>query len=246
MSAFRDELDKLFSSSLTEFTLIIAFMFVLVSVSFKVQRDEAIEMASISIIDLSERIRFKEKLTKLEKKFGIEHGAEVLLADRISAIYDALPENMSKDEDWDSLIRIKEIIGSGEEVSNELMNMSNKINHLTKINKHLISRSGLDKQPCEISEKGKVQYLASVKLHDEFTIFSKLSDHKLNFIQPDVIQMQYEDFEALSKIYYEWSDREENDCRFYVKVYDYSTTKDSYKSSLSIVERYFYKYESRS
>ncbi len=246
MKTYRDELDKLFSSSLTEFILIIAFMFVLISVSFKVQRDAAMKLVNTTDQQVYDLVELSDQLKRLERKLGIEGAEEVSLADRLEHIRVSLPDGMSIEDDWDTLYKIKGYLDVNGDVASQLIEIQDKITKLNSLNKHLLSRSGLDKQPCEIASSGKLVYLASVDLHDKFAVFYKISNHALNSKIPPKHRVSYKEFEDLSEYYFNWSNEKVNDCRFFVKIQDFSTTKDHYKSAMMIVERYFYKYESRS
>ncbi|MEY8199080.1 MAG: hypothetical protein RPS47_07560 [Colwellia sp.] len=245
MSVAQDDLDKLFSSSLTEFMLIIAFMFVLISVGLKIQSDAAIKLANSTENKINEIVDTEEEVKRLEEIFGVTRQDDLPLSKRLEIIRSSLPDNISIDDDWDTLFKIKEYLEENGEVDDLLKEMEGKIENLSRVNKHLVARTGLDKQPCEVNSTGKLKYLAEVELHDSFTIFRKLSDHHLNLDSLSELKLSYVDFESLSKVYFNWSNDSDNECRFFVKVFDYSTTKANYKSAISIVERYFYKYESR-
>mgnify|MGYP006978414266 CR=1 FL=1 len=221
-------------------------MFVLISVSLKVQRDAAMKLADTTNQQIYDLVELSDQLKRLERKLGVVNTEEISLADRLENIRISLPDGMSIEDDWDTLYKLKDYIDINGDVVSQLIEMQGEITKLNSLNKHLLSRSGLDKQPCEVASSGRLVYLASVELHDKFAVFYKISDHALNSKLPNIFRVTYKEFEDLSKSYFNWSNKKSNDCRFFVKIQDFSTTKVHYKSAMMIVERYFYKYETRS
>jgi hypothetical protein len=240
----RNKLDRLFNNSLTEFVLIFTFVILVITFSFKAQRDEAIKQAGLTEQELVELANIGKNISELEKKLGLEVSDQLGLSARISAIKKSIPKNFDINEDWEHLKLIKSQLGGD---IDKVLSLATKIDTLQKQNKMLAKRAGLDYQPCEVTSEGKLIYLAQVTLFEDTFYFEPLSTNSLHSDNENIkLHFNYinsSEFEALARSYYEWSDKTENQCRFFVKVIDATSQKVNYKRSLSMVERYFYKYE---
>ncbi len=248
MNSLHLDKDKLFSNSITEFVLIIAFVFVIVAVGFKDRLDVVLDGADISEEDILELVDIRSEINQLEESLGMVSLKNLSLSEKIERIRSSMPRDFKVDGDWQNLYMIKDFLNENKDYAENLNSLVKNIKDLENRNKLLSERTkkaGLGKQPCEVSADGTV-YLASLTLFDDEIRFKKLSLHPLNEYLPLESEMSYSDFSKLAKVYYSWSNTKPQDCRFFVKVIDNSTTKEKYKSALVLIEKYFYKYETRS
>ena len=113
-----------------------------------------------------------------------------------------------------------------------------------------IARGGSDFPSCWYDEDGDRIFLFDVALRDEgywLQLTGIASEKRLAFSGPDptsVVGRTLDEMEFLDEILplYGWS--VENECRFFVNVYDETgQSKDIFKQRLSVLERRFYKRE---
>ena len=98
MNDLRNKLDRLFNNSLTEFVLIFTFVILVITFSFKAQRDEAIKQAGLTEQELVELGNIGKNISELEKKLGLEVSDQLGLSARISAIKKSIPKNFDINE----------------------------------------------------------------------------------------------------------------------------------------------------
>ncbi|GAA5189546.1 hypothetical protein GCM10025772_12180 [Ferrimonas gelatinilytica] len=159
-------------------------------------------------------------------------------------------------EDWQTISSTLSIIKKHNITSNDIETLSGvlasrSIKELEQLQSDLSvaraqtrllqRRSGLDFPTCLVSNSGRIRYLADITLKDEMFEVNNFSDEAEEFFEEEG-EMSPESFlqraqDALSK-----SKSQELECRYFVRVFDGTTSKRWYIERLQQVEQAFYKY----
>ena len=141
---------------------------------------------------------------------------------------------------------LEEVITNTKEIEKKNGDLNKQIVHLMAIQKGL--GKGADYPPCWLDDQNKIEYIFNVVINDVgIEIFDikneNRNEDKLKLpIQNLVygIDITAEMFLSLLKPLFDVCVQE--NCRHFVRIYDKTTTKDTFKKNLLTVETYFYKY----
>jgi hypothetical protein len=102
-------------------------------------------------------------------------------------------------------------------------------------------KCGLDKPSCLFSNKGKTAYLANITLkNSSFHIKSINEKETSRLFGSSSNKLNSKKFKKMARIAFNDSKKQPLECRYFVKVIDRTTNKDSYKAQLSTVQEFFY------
>lgn len=106
---------------------------------------------------------------------------------------------------------------------------------------------GIDYPPCWVTPRGSIEFIFSIIIFDDNFLIEKIFDEQ-KFNLEDEFVFNDDKLNSVIKsdafdIFCEaiFNKCKELKCRHFVKIIDKTTNKNSYKSQLQNIEKYFYK-----
>ena len=175
-----------------------------------------------------------------EMKKAVPDGKDVL--EYIAEIMSKLNE-FEKDSDKQDIVSTLKNI---QQTQKKNFDLKKQIDHLVKVQKGL--GKGADYPPCWLDTENKIEYIFNVVLNDNGVLIYDIKNKSRSEEKAELPIQDLSYNENIStarflkelKPLYDLCVKE--NCRHFVKIFDHTTKKNTFKKNLLTVESYFYKY----
>ena len=247
--------------TITEFVLILAFVFLVLAMVFQSQAESIKEekyqikkdVAQLVdfVNDLSQKLGLKRIKPNVTDEYALRE-----LNKRVNEINGYITRPIKISEDWETLVFVNNFLQQEGVSIPELKNYPDMINELER-SKQKLEDKGRDLNNCvtEVRRQRKIcgtgypicngsgNFLASFVLHDESVGVETLREVK--GVTPGFSNSTYtyQEFRDTGDLYFDFSTVQIPECRFQVKVSDKTspTSKDVYKLAIDAIDDRFYK-----
>ena len=143
----------------------------------------------------------------------------------------------------ENLSQLRDYIDASKNIKGQNANLRDKLKKLG---------NGLDHPPCWADKNGKIEYTYKAYIYENSVVFksgwpeSRDKQARNNGAIMKVLGSYSNNPAMWGKTKSIFDDSVKNECRYFVRVYDHATSKQSFKEYLSGIETHFYKYLSNS